>query len=96
MIVFPCNGESGFLISIRLPHYLYYRPAQTAGTFLDDFADPQHGYVEVDAGGMTMVPFHQQWRDEQITTGYRMGPPSYVSYFIKPMNTIVISTINHG
>ena len=29
-------------------------------------------------------------------TTYKVGPPSYVCWFTNPMNTIVISTINHS
>ena len=52
------------------------------------------GLEQNDAMATRRVRHKQEWR--RTGTICRMVPPSYVCWFINPMNTIVISTINHS
>ena len=41
-----------------------------------------------------MEKHHVQW--DKVRYTYNVGLPSYVCWFIHPMNTIVIGIINHS
>ena len=61
-----------------------------------DLFSPISGYLFSIHVRSLKLKIPNTWNPGTLNNYYKVGPPSDVSWFINPMNTIVIGTINHS